>query len=136
MDHICKMFNSRKIFTNDHLEVISFTPSEYLKRQFVLQTLQCLKLSVWLMICDVLENTKFMSRVGSQLRDGTLFQIHIIHLVTYNYVHLCTYIRTSYICVLACKACTCRYICMCVLYVCMYVCRIIKINKFYLCGHM
>ena len=124
MDDIGKMFSSRNIFTNDDLEVISFTPSEYLKRQFVLQTLQCLKLSVWSMICDVLENTKFMSRVGSQLRDGTLFQMHIIHLVTYNYVHLCTYIRTSYICVLACKACICRYIrmyvCVCCMYVCMY----------------
>ena len=74
MDDIGKMFSSRKIFTNDDLEVISFTPSEYLKRQFVLQTLQCLKLSVWIMICDVLDNTKFKSSVGSQLRYGNYFK--------------------------------------------------------------
>ena len=74
MDDIGKMFSSHNIFTNDDLEVISFTPSEYLKRQFVLQILQCLKLSVWILICDVLENTKFMSSVGSQLRHGKLFK--------------------------------------------------------------
>ena len=97
MDDICKMFNSHNIFTNDDLEVISFTPSEYLKRQFVLQTLQGLKLSMWIMICDVLDNTRFKSSVGRQLRDGKLFQIHIKHVVAYKYVHMYAYIRNIYV---------------------------------------
>ena len=78
MDDIGKMFSSHSIFTNNDLEVISFTPSEYLKRQFVLQILQCLKLSVWILICNVLENNKFVSSIGSQLRHGKLFQIQYI----------------------------------------------------------
>ena len=127
MDDICKMFNSRNIFTNDDLEVISFTPSEYLKRQFVLQTLQGLKLSMWIMICDVLDNTKFKSSVGSQLRDGKLFQIHIKHVVAYNYVHMYAYIRNMYVHTYK-HTYVGTYVCMCI-------CRIIKINKFYFCDH-
>ena len=121
MDHICKMFNSRNIFTSDDLEVISFTPSEYLKRQFVLQSLQCLKLSMWIMICDVLDNTKFKSSVGSQLRDGKLFQIHIKHVVAYNYVHMYAYICNTYVCIYI-QTYMCRYVRMYVRkYVCVYV---------------
>ena len=84
MDDIGKVFNSHNIFTNVDIEVMSFTPSEYLKNRFVLQTLWCLKLSVWIMICDVLEKTKFKRRVGNQLRDGKLFQICIKHVIAYN----------------------------------------------------
>ena len=75
VDDIGKIFNSHNVFTNDDLEVMSYAPSEYLKKQFVQQTLHRLKLSVWIMICDVLENTKFMGSVAILLRDGKLFQI-------------------------------------------------------------
>ena len=70
VDDIGKIFNSHNVFTNDDLEVISYAPSEYLKKQFVQQTLHRLKLSVWTMICDILENTKFMGSVTNLLRDG------------------------------------------------------------------
>ena len=75
VDDIGKIFNSHNVLTNDDLEVMSYAPSEYLKKQFVLQTLHRLKLCVWIMICDVLENTKFKDSVGNLLRDGELFQI-------------------------------------------------------------
>ena len=100
LDDIGKMFNSHSIFTNVDIEVMSCTPSEYLKNRFVLQTLWCLKLSVWIIICDVLENTKFKSSVGNQLRDGKLFQICIKHVIAYNFMHMyvcmCKY---SYTCI-------------------------------------
>ena len=95
MDDIGKMFNSHNIFSHVDLEVMSFAPSEYSKNQFVLQTLRCLKLSVWIMICDVLETGTLTSNVGNQLRDGKLFQIRIISIVAYN----CVPMYIAYICV-------------------------------------
>ena len=84
MDDIGKMFNFHNIFSNVDLEVMSFATSEHSKNQFVLQILQCLKLSVWIMICDVLETTKFTSNVGNQLRDGKLLQIRIMSINAYD----------------------------------------------------
>ena len=70
MDNVFKLFYFHKIFTTDDLEVISFTPSEYLKKQILLQYL---KLSMWPMICDLLHNIKSMRHIGSHLRDGKLY---------------------------------------------------------------
>ena len=67
IDDVVTLFCSHKVFTDDDLKVISFTPSEYLKRQFVLRSLQSFKLIFWLKICDIMDE-----RVGSQLRDGKL----------------------------------------------------------------
>ena len=73
MDDIFKLLNSQKILTDDDVEVILFSPSEYLKKQLLLRHSLHLKLSAWAIICDVLDNTKSMRHVGSQLMDGKLF---------------------------------------------------------------
>ena len=72
-DDIVQTFHSHNLFTNDDVEVISFTPSEYLKNRLLLENLQYLKLNSWLMICDIMENTIFLKHIGSQLRNGKLF---------------------------------------------------------------
>lgn len=73
MDDIVKYFSSHSLITDDDLLVISFAPSEYLKSQLLLKCLQHLRLSVWLMIRDILHNTKSIKQVISQLMDGMVF---------------------------------------------------------------
>ena len=70
-DNIVQLFYSHKLFTDGDLEVISFAPSEYLKTRFLLQSLHHFKLSMWLMICDIMYNDKSLEHIGSQLKDGT-----------------------------------------------------------------
>ena len=74
LEDIVKLFSSYNFFTNDDLEVISFLPSEYLKRQYLVQNWQHLKISdsVWLMISDILQDAKPTSSVGKRLSDGKL----------------------------------------------------------------
>ena len=72
-DSIVQLCSSHKLFTGDDLEVISFSPSEYLKSQLMLDNLQHFKLSMWIMICDMMYNDKSLEHIGSQLRDGKLF---------------------------------------------------------------
>ena len=72
-DDIVKIFKSRKLLTDDDMEVNSFAPSQYLKMQILFQYLQSLMLTMWLMICDIFCNTKSMEHIGSQLNDGKLF---------------------------------------------------------------
>ena len=55
--------------------MISFSPSEYLKKKVLLSLLLCLKVPTWLVICDVLHNAESMRHVGDKLKDGKLFQI-------------------------------------------------------------
>ena len=66
IDNIVTLFHSHKFITDDDLEVISFIPSEYLKRQILLRSLRYYKLVLWLQICDIVDE-----HVGSQLREGT-----------------------------------------------------------------
>ena len=72
IDNIVTLFHSHKFITDDDLEVISFIPSEYLKRQILLRGLRYYKLVLWLQICDIVDE-----HVGSQLREGTY--IHFVH---------------------------------------------------------
>ena len=68
---------THKILTDDDVEVISFAPSEHLRNKILLECLWNLKLSVWPMICDILDNTKSMRPVGSQLMEGK-FSVAVI----------------------------------------------------------
>ena len=68
---IVQIFHSQKLFTDDDLEAVSFIPSEYLKSQFLMGKLQYFKLTIWLMICDIMHNDKSLEHIGSELRDGT-----------------------------------------------------------------
>ena len=69
-DNIVQLLYSHKLFTDCDLEVMSFMPSEYLKSRFLLQNLQHFKLTMWLMICDIMYNDKSLEHIGSQLTDG------------------------------------------------------------------
>lgn len=72
MDNIVKLFKPHNILTDDDLEVIDFAPSKYLQRKVLLKCLLCLKLPVWLMICDLLLENKSTKQVGNKLMDGKL----------------------------------------------------------------
>ena len=71
-DSIVQLFSSHKLFTDDDLEAISFSPSEYLKSQFLLDNLQRFKLIMWIKICNIMHSDKSLEHIGSQLRDGEL----------------------------------------------------------------
>ena len=75
VDNIIKLFTDHKLFTDDDLDMISFSPSEYLKSQFLFRYLQHLKLSVWSIVCDVLHNTKSLRHIGGQLMNGKYSKI-------------------------------------------------------------
>ena len=103
-DSIVQLFSSHKIFTDDDLAVISFSPSEYLKSQLLLDNLQHFKLIMWIKICDIMCNDKSLEHIGSQLRDGELVMqcIFSVELRTYvlSYIHtvrmyVCTYILAA-----------------------------------------
>ena len=77
MDDAVKLFSSQKILTDDDIDVLQFSPNDYLKRQLLLRHLLHLKLSVWAIICNILCDTKSMIHVGSQLMSGTYVCTHI-----------------------------------------------------------
>ena len=70
MDDVIKVFGSHKIFNDDDLAVMLLAPSEYLKKQVLLECLHRLRLAMWLMICDILESIKSVRYIGIQLRNG------------------------------------------------------------------
>ena len=67
---IVKMLSVQKFITDNHAQMILSAPSEHLKSQSLLESLQRLKLSVWIKMCDLLI-TKSLKHVGSQLMEGT-----------------------------------------------------------------
>ena len=117
-DSIVQLFSSHKIFTDDDLAVISFSPSEYLKSQLLLDNLQHFKLIMWIKICDIMCNDKSLEHIGSQLRDGELVMqcIFSVELRTYvlSYIHtvrmyVCTYkLVAAYIYIYTCRM-LCNY---------------------------
>ena len=74
MDDIIQLFTAHKILIDDDVEVVSFVPSEHLRKKYLLKYLWNLKLAVWPVICDILLNTKSMKHVGSQLIEGNDLQ--------------------------------------------------------------
>ena len=70
MDDIVKLFNDQKLLTDDDAQVIISAPSEHLKCQCLLKSLQDLKLTEWILICDILHN-KSLEHVSGQLMEGT-----------------------------------------------------------------
>ena len=69
MDDIVKLFNDQKFLTDDDAQVIISAPSEYLKCQCLLKSLQDLKLTEWILICDILHNQS-LEHVSGQLMEG------------------------------------------------------------------
>ena len=76
IDDIVKLLNVQKFLIDDDAQVIISAPSEYLKYQSLLECLQKFKLSVWIMICDLLHD-KSLEHVSSLLIEGKF----------YNYMH-------------------------------------------------
>ena len=67
---IVKMLSVHKFISDDDEQMILSAPSKHLKSQSLLKTLQKLKLSVWIKMCDLL-NTESLKHVSSQLMEGT-----------------------------------------------------------------
>ena len=108
IDDVITLFYSHKLFTDDDLKVISFTPSEYLKRQFLLRSLRYLKLTFWLIICDIMDE-----HVGSQLRDGKLcIVMYIIFVDLRTCMHVCG-MQLQYVCMYVhMSMLLCAYVCI------------------------
>ena len=70
MDDIVKLLNDQKFLIDDDAQVIISAPSERLKCQCLLKSLQDLKLTEWILICDILNN-KSLEHVSGQLMEGT-----------------------------------------------------------------
>ena len=86
LDDVIELFNSQKSLTDDDLEVILFSPSDYLKKQLLLGYALQLKLNVWSKICDVVHNAKTMKHISSQLMNGKLFQVlNFVYCVVITY---------------------------------------------------
>ena len=89
MDDIVKLFNDQKFLTDDDAQVIISAPSEHLKCQCLLKSLQDLKLTEWILICDILRN-RSLENVSSHLMEGIIRNIFIN---TYmQYMHTCTFV--------------------------------------------
>ena len=69
MDVTVELLGVQKFLTHDDVQVILSAPSEYLKYQSLLESLQKFKLSMWIMICDLLHN-KSLGYVSNQLMEG------------------------------------------------------------------
>ena len=67
---IVKMLSIQKFITNDDAQMILSAPSKHLESQSLIESLQKLKLSVWIKMCDLL-NAKSLKHVSSQLMKGT-----------------------------------------------------------------
>ena len=90
IDNIITLFCSHKFVTDNDLEVISCSPSEYLKRQSLLRCLRYLKLVLWLKICDTVDE-----HIGGQLREGTYIHVYVCisNSVVYVYMYI-MYVHT------------------------------------------
>ena len=77
IDDIVKFLDVQNFLINDDAQVIISAPSEYLKYQSLLECLQKFKLSVWIMICDLLHDKSSLEHVSSLLIEGKF----------YNYMH-------------------------------------------------
>ena len=87
MDDTVKLLGVQKFLTDDDVQVILSAPSEHLKYQSLLDSLQKFKLSIWIKISDLLRS-KSLEHVSSQLMEGKCFLIHThIHTRTHIYVY-------------------------------------------------
>lgn len=73
VDEIIKLFSSHEVPIKDDLDMLSFAPSEHLKKQLLIGCLRHLKFSTWLMICDILHNIESKRSIFSQQINGKLF---------------------------------------------------------------
>ena len=89
MDNIVKLFNDQKFLTDDDAQVIISAPSEHLKCQCLLKSLQDLKLTEWILICDILHK-KSLKHVSSHLMEGIKRKIFIN--IRMQYMHTCTFV--------------------------------------------
>ena len=87
MGDIVKLFNDQKFLTDDDAQVIISAPSEHLKCQCLLKSLQDLKLTEWILICDILRS-KSLENVSSHLMEGIIHNIFIN--IRMQYMHTCT----------------------------------------------
>ena len=70
MDDTVELLGVQKFLTHDDVQVILSAPSEHLKYQSLLESVQKFKLSMWIAICDLL-HSKSLRHVSNQLMEGT-----------------------------------------------------------------
>ena len=70
VDDIITVFSSHDLLMGDDLTVVTNAPSDYLKKIFLLRLFQNISLSVWSIICDVVNKTEILKYVGDELVKG------------------------------------------------------------------
>ena len=69
MDDTVELLGVQKFLTGDDVQVILSAPSEHLKYQSLLESIQKFKLNMWMAICDLL-HSKSLDYVSNQLIEG------------------------------------------------------------------
>ena len=70
VDDIITVFSSHDLLVGDDLTVITNAPSDFLKKVFLLGLFQNVALSVWSIICDVVNKTEILKHIGDELVKG------------------------------------------------------------------
>lgn len=70
MDDIITVFSSRNLLMDDDLTVVTSSPSDYLKKMFLLRIFQNVSLSVWSTICTMVNKSENLKHLGDQLVKG------------------------------------------------------------------
>ena len=97
LNDVIELFNSQKSLTDDDLEVILFSPSEYLKKQLLFGYALQLRLNVWLKICDVVHSIKSLKHISGQLMNGKL--LNFAYIVCRYYI-LMVHNTYTYVCII------------------------------------
>ena len=70
VDDIITVFRSHDLLMDDNLTVISSTPSDYLKKMFLLRLFENVNLSVWSTICAIVNESEILQHLSDQLMKG------------------------------------------------------------------
>ena len=70
VDDIIAVFRSHDLLMGDDVTVVTNAPSDFLKKVFLLGLFQNISLSVWSIICDVVNKNETLKHVFDELVKG------------------------------------------------------------------
>ena len=70
VDDIITVFSSHDLLMGDDLTVVTNAPSDHLKKMFLLRLFQNVSLSIWSIICDLVNKNDILKHIGDELVKG------------------------------------------------------------------
>ena len=70
VDDIITIFSSHDLLKGDDLTGVNNTPSDYLKKVYLMRLFENSGLSVWSTICAVVNGSEILNHLGDQLMQG------------------------------------------------------------------